>query len=78
MSFSFFQATPHSRRETNDSFNDETFGSADTTSEDRAEEEKMRKGLFLLFTCGVSEVWFFDFIVWMFQCCWSDLSYLLH
>lgn len=43
-----YKATPHSRRETNDSFNDETFGSADTTSEDRAEEEKMRKAEFEL------------------------------
>ena len=38
-----FQA-PHSRRETNDSYNDETFGSLEYTSEDRAEEERKRRG----------------------------------
>jgi len=35
---------PHSRRETNDSYNDETFGSLEYTSEDRAEEERKRRG----------------------------------
>lgn len=39
-----FQAVPHSRRETNDSFNHETFGSSECTSEDRAEEERKRRG----------------------------------
>jgi hypothetical protein len=32
------------RRETNDSLNDETFGSSESTSEDRAEEERKRRG----------------------------------
>lgn len=48
ISFFLLQALPHSRRETTDSLNDETFGSADDTSEDRAEEEKKRRGVFLL------------------------------
>ncbi|KAK7295135.1 hypothetical protein RJT34_18039 [Clitoria ternatea] len=39
---------PHSRRETNDSFNDETFGSLEITSEDRAEEERKRRASFEL------------------------------
>ncbi|KAJ1393438.1 hypothetical protein SESBI_34972 [Sesbania bispinosa] len=39
---------PHSRRETNDSFNDETFGSLDCTSEDRTEEERKRRASFEL------------------------------
>ncbi|KAL2330237.1 hypothetical protein Fmac_017818 [Flemingia macrophylla] len=39
---------PHSRRETNDSYNDETFGSLDCTSEDRAEEERKRRASFEL------------------------------
>lgn len=43
MALDVFQA-PHSRRETNDSFNDETFGSLDCTSEDRVEEERKRRG----------------------------------
>lgn len=38
------QAVPHGRREANDSFNDETFGSSEFTSEDRAEEERKRRG----------------------------------
>ncbi|CAK7348828.1 unnamed protein product [Dovyalis caffra] len=37
-------AVPHSRRETNDMLNDETFGSSEYTSEDRAEEERKRRG----------------------------------
>lgn len=37
------QAVPHSRRDT-DSYNDETFGSSEYTSEDRAEEERKRRG----------------------------------
>ncbi|XP_021748774.1 uncharacterized protein LOC110714546 isoform X2 [Chenopodium quinoa] len=43
-----YKAAPHSRREANDSFNDETFGSADDTSEDRVEEEKKRRAEFEL------------------------------
>ncbi|KAI4328831.1 hypothetical protein L6164_021156 [Bauhinia variegata] len=39
---------PHSRRETNDSYNDETFGSLEDTSEDRAEEERKRRASFEL------------------------------
>lgn len=35
---------PHLRRETKDSLNDETFGSSEYTSEDRAEEERKRRG----------------------------------
>ncbi|KAL9228903.1 hypothetical protein vseg_004433 [Gypsophila vaccaria] len=41
-----YKVGPHSRRETKDSFNDETFGSFDVTSEDRAEEEKNRRAQF--------------------------------
>ncbi|KAK9749447.1 hypothetical protein RND81_02G126300 [Saponaria officinalis] len=43
-----YKAGPYSRRETRDSFNDETFGSSDSTSEDRAEEEKKRRAEFEL------------------------------
>ena len=43
--FNYLQAVPHSRRETNDSYNDETFGSSECTSEDRAEEERKRRGI---------------------------------
>lgn len=43
-SYFFFQAVPHSRPNTHDSFNDETFGSSDSTSQDRAEEERKRRG----------------------------------
>ncbi|KAL9245381.1 hypothetical protein vseg_019042 [Gypsophila vaccaria] len=43
-----YKAGPYSRRETKDSFNDETFGSSDGTSEDRAEEEKKRRAEFEL------------------------------
>lgn len=39
------QAVPHSRREFTDSLNDETFGSSEFTSEDRAEEERKRRGI---------------------------------
>ncbi|KAL2511337.1 hypothetical protein Adt_16937 [Abeliophyllum distichum] len=42
-----YKAMPHSRKET-DSFNDETFGSMEYTSEDRAEEEKRRRDSFEL------------------------------
>ncbi|XP_071722886.1 uncharacterized protein [Rutidosis leptorrhynchoides] len=42
-----YKAFPHSRRDT-DSFNDETFGSSDSTSEDRAEEERKRRDAFEL------------------------------
>ncbi|GMI69604.1 Conserved Binding of eIF4E 1 [Hibiscus trionum] len=41
-----YKAAPHSRRETNDSFNDETFGSTECTNEDRAEEERKRRASF--------------------------------
>ncbi|KAK8588016.1 hypothetical protein V6N12_022475 [Hibiscus sabdariffa] len=41
-----YKAVPHSRREINDSYNDETFGSTECTSEDRAEEERKRRASF--------------------------------
>ncbi|KAE8721457.1 Ribosomal L5P family protein [Hibiscus syriacus] len=41
-----YKAVPHSRRETHDSYNDETFGSTECTSEDRAEEERTRRASF--------------------------------
>ncbi|XP_039061399.1 uncharacterized protein LOC120205612 [Hibiscus syriacus] len=41
-----YKAAPHSRRETNDSFNDETFGSTECTNEDRVEEERKRRASF--------------------------------
>ncbi|WRX07622.1 hypothetical protein QQP08_000109 [Theobroma cacao] len=41
-----YKAVPHSRRETSDSYNDETFGSTECTSEDRAEEERKRRASF--------------------------------
>ncbi|KZV37411.1 hypothetical protein F511_01279 [Dorcoceras hygrometricum] len=40
-----YKALPHSRRDT-DSYNDETFGSMECTSEDRAEEERKRRASF--------------------------------
>ncbi|KAL9264375.1 hypothetical protein AKJ16_DCAP11002 [Drosera capensis] len=40
-----YKATPHTRRD-KDSFNDETFGSTEHTSQDRAEEEKKRRAEF--------------------------------
>ncbi|KAK6162275.1 hypothetical protein DH2020_002116 [Rehmannia glutinosa] len=40
-----YKAVPHSRRDT-DSLNDETFGSLDCTSEDRAEAERRRRASF--------------------------------
>ncbi|XP_059456064.1 uncharacterized protein LOC132186220 isoform X2 [Corylus avellana] len=43
-----YKAVPHSRREGNDSLNDETFGSSEYTSEDRAEEERKRRASFEL------------------------------
>lgn len=43
-----YKAVPHNRRETNDSYNDETFGSSECTSEDRAEEERKRRASFEL------------------------------
>ncbi|KAF2291164.1 hypothetical protein GH714_020449 [Hevea brasiliensis] len=43
-----YKAVPHSHRETNDSYNDETFGSSECTSEDRAEEERKRRASFEL------------------------------
>ncbi|KAF5451652.1 hypothetical protein F2P56_026742 [Juglans regia] len=43
-----YKAVPHTRRETNDSYNDETFGFSESTSEDRAEEERKRRVSFEL------------------------------
>ncbi|KAH9604134.1 hypothetical protein KSS87_010474 [Heliosperma pusillum] len=43
-----YKAGPYSRRETKDSFNDETFGSSDSNAEDRAEEEQKRRAEFEL------------------------------
>ncbi|XP_076923184.1 uncharacterized protein LOC143585241 isoform X2 [Bidens hawaiensis] len=43
-----FKAGPPSRPNTHDSFNDETFGSIETTSQDRAEEERKRRASFEL------------------------------
>lgn len=40
-----FKAAPHSRRDT-DAFNDETFGSNECDSEDRAEQERKRRAAF--------------------------------
>ncbi|KAK4411434.1 hypothetical protein Sango_0216400 [Sesamum angolense] len=40
-----YKAVPHSRRDT-DAYNDETFGSVECTSEDRAEEERKRRASF--------------------------------
>ncbi|XP_044494850.1 uncharacterized protein LOC123217788 [Mangifera indica] len=41
-----YKAVAHPRRETNDSYNEETFGSSECTSEDRAEEERKRRASF--------------------------------
>ncbi|KAG2331103.1 hypothetical protein Bca52824_002283 [Brassica carinata] len=43
-----YKAAPYARRDTRDSLNDETFGSSDSTSEDRAEEERKRRASFEL------------------------------
>ncbi|CAN1237372.1 hypothetical protein LINGRAPRIM_LOCUS1865, partial [Linum grandiflorum] len=43
-----YKAVPHSRKETNDSFNDETFGSSESTDVDREEEERKRRDTFEL------------------------------
>ncbi|KAF8413225.1 hypothetical protein HHK36_001201 [Tetracentron sinense] len=43
-----YKAVPHSRRDSTDSFNDETFGSAEYSSQDRAEEERKRRASFEL------------------------------
>ncbi|KAK1376854.1 Chorismate synthase [Heracleum sosnowskyi] len=43
-----YKAVPHTRKENNDSINEETFGSTDCTSEDRAEEERKRRASFEL------------------------------
>ncbi|XP_076907792.1 uncharacterized protein LOC143564380, partial [Bidens hawaiensis] len=43
-----FKVVPHSRPNTHDSFNDETFGSIESTSEDRSEEERKRRASFEL------------------------------
>jgi len=36
---------PYSRKDCTDSYNDETFGSTECSSEDRAEEERKRRGI---------------------------------
>ncbi|KAJ6686520.1 CHORISMATE SYNTHASE [Salix purpurea] len=41
-----YKAVPHLHREINDSLNDETFGSSESASEDRAEEERKRRASF--------------------------------
>ncbi|XP_038681623.1 uncharacterized protein LOC119982368 isoform X2 [Tripterygium wilfordii] len=43
-----YKAVPFSRRDNNDAFNNETFGSSELTVEDRAEEEKKRRASFEL------------------------------
>ncbi|XP_039134615.1 uncharacterized protein LOC120271987 isoform X1 [Dioscorea cayenensis subsp. rotundata] len=43
-----YKAVPHSRREHTDSVNDETFGSSEFSTQDRAEEEKRRRESFEL------------------------------
>ncbi|KAF6162172.1 hypothetical protein GIB67_008301 [Kingdonia uniflora] len=43
-----YKAVPHTRRDT-DSFNDETFGSSECSSQDRAEDERKRRASFELF-----------------------------
>ncbi|CAH8318665.1 unnamed protein product [Eruca vesicaria subsp. sativa] len=43
-----YKAAPFTRRDTRDSLNDETFGSSDSTSEDKAEEERKRRASFEL------------------------------
>ncbi|KAJ4956855.1 hypothetical protein NE237_013638 [Protea cynaroides] len=43
-----YKAVPHSRRDGTDSYNDETFGSTECSSQDRAEEERKRRDLFEL------------------------------
>ncbi|XP_057499641.1 uncharacterized protein LOC130783893 [Actinidia eriantha] len=43
-----YKAIPHSRRDTHDSYNDETFGSLECTSHDKAEEERRRRESFEL------------------------------
>ncbi|KAJ4910282.1 hypothetical protein Rs2_04903 [Raphanus sativus] len=43
-----YVGAPYTRRDTRDSLNDETFGSSDSTNEDRAEEERKRRASFEL------------------------------
>lgn len=43
-----YKAAPFARRETKDSFNDETFGSSEGASEDKVEEERQRRASFEL------------------------------
>ncbi|KAJ6805796.1 uncharacterized protein M6B38_177910 [Iris pallida] len=43
-----YKAAPYSRKDFTDSYNDETFGSAECSSEDRAEEERKRRASFEL------------------------------
>ncbi|KAJ0682641.1 hypothetical protein HanPI659440_Chr16g0649681 [Helianthus annuus] len=42
------EAVPHSRPNTHDSFNDETFGPLESTNQDRSEEERKRRASFEL------------------------------
>ena len=68
MSLIFFQAVPHSRRETHDSYNDETFGSTECTSEDRAEEERKRRGKFSVLEDCLPIVVYFVYVFILFLC----------
>ncbi|CAH8323704.1 unnamed protein product [Eruca vesicaria subsp. sativa] len=43
-----YKAAPYTRRDNRDSLDDETFGSSESTSEDRAEEERKRRASFEL------------------------------
>ncbi|XP_042504749.1 uncharacterized protein LOC122081629 isoform X2 [Macadamia integrifolia] len=43
-----YKAVPHSRRDATDLYNDETFGSNECSSQDRAEEERKRRASFEL------------------------------
>ncbi|CAN7089171.1 unnamed protein product [Brassica rapa subsp. narinosa] len=43
-----YKAAPYTRRDTRDSLNDETFGSSESTNDDRAEEERKRRASFEL------------------------------
>ncbi|KAJ6797255.1 Uncharacterized protein M6B38_216255 [Iris pallida] len=43
-----YKAAPYSRKDFTDSYNDETFGSSECSSEDRAEEERKRRASFEL------------------------------
>lgn len=79
------QAVPHSRREHNDSLNDETFGSSECTSEDRAEEERKRRGntflffqlIFVLFECNTDSFSFLQILSVVFECYGNLLNLIL-